>query len=184
MADGHCEPGENGSPNCLTTGKCTIHDVEIERRKTDRKELNYLREAFIKLEESNEDRAIQIHNRLNGVSNKVMGIFVSLGLISLICFGCYYYIGVVDKRNDRGEEILLNKINADARSAKEERTNLVSQVVTLLTADAEQKEWQRGMITQLELLNTHIRDIVDLKNEINRSQLEDHGIPQYSPRGE
>ena len=152
------------SNNCLITGKCTIHDVEIERRRTDRKDMEYLKAAFTALESNNEQRFIAMHNRVNRASNKVIGIFVSLGLIAIITFGGYYYTSTVDRRNNRGEEILLARINADSIEAKNERSQLASQVVALLTADAEQEEWRRGVMTQLELFNTHIRDILELKH--------------------
>lgn len=154
---------DNTKETCLTTGHCAMHDVEVERRANDHNDIALLKEAMVELNRSNEKKIVAIHSRTNTTENRVMGIFVSLGLMAVIVFGCYYFTNIVNTRNDRGEEILLAKINADYKSAKEERTYIVAQVVELLTASAEQKEWQRGMITQLELLNTHIHNIVELK---------------------
>lgn len=156
-------------PNCLDTGKCSLHDVEIERRKSDRKDVEYLKGAVIKMEkaisacaEAQNERTRAFHQRMNTTENKVFGIFVSLGLMAVILFGGYYYATIIDKRNDRGEEILLAKINSNDAIAKAERAETVAQVVTLLTSDAEQREWQKGMMKQMELLNTHIEHLIKI----------------------
>lgn len=166
--------------SCVIDGKCAIHDVEIERRRTDREDLQALKEDFKLNGQACESKVGNLHDRITLLAetltkqighngNLITGVFISLGLMAVIVLGSFYYISVVDKRNDRGEEILLTKINADYRSSKQERDLLVSQVVTLLQSDAEQKEWQRGVIRQLELLNTNL----------NRTFRKQPSVPTY-----
>ena len=153
--------------NCMIDGRCQLHDVEIERRKSDREDLKQLKLDFRHNNLACESKVGNLHDRITGLGtdtnrdiarngNLITGVFVSLGLIAVIVLGSFYYTNVVDKRNDRGEEILLTKINADYRSSKLEREYLVSQVVGLLQSSAEQREWQRGVIRQLELINSNI----------------------------
>lgn len=151
---------------------CPHHEAEVQRRETLQASVADLKSLML----TNENRFVSMHNRINGIEAKVMGIFVSLGLILFIVLGAYTYTNIVDKRNDRGEEILLTKINADALFTRNKNEELMKQVVTLLTSNAENKEWQRGVITQLEMLNAHIRDITTLKSG---NQAPSNSVPMY-----
>lgn len=156
-----CETPES----CMEKGHCAVHGVEIERRKQTSKSVEEIKNQIEKFEHFAETEHKTFNDKISVLSSKLNGIATTLGLLLLITLGSYYYVNVVDYRNNRGEEILLNKINNNANHAKVERDALVSQIVSLLTTSAEQKEWQRGMMRQMELLNSHIRDIANLKEQ-------------------
>jgi hypothetical protein len=158
---------EKSINSCVLDGRCAIHDVEIERRRTDREELNKLKDSFKVNEQECQAKVGVIHDRITAMGkelslaishngNLITGVFLSLGLMGVILFGSFYYTNIVDKRNDRGEEILLNKINEDYRASKKERDVINAQIIALLQSSAEQKEWQKGVIRQLELMNANL----------------------------
>ena len=150
--------------NCIITGKCQLHDIEIERRKSAAKEVQIIRDSLDRCKLSSVTKFEALDVRIRVIGNKVAALFLSLGLLLVITGGGYYYTQVIDLRIDRSEQRLLTRMMSDTKDAKAERLTLVSQVVELLTADAERREWQRGMMSQLQLLNAHIRDIMKLSH--------------------
>ena len=155
---------DKAEKNCIVTGKCQLHDIEIERRKSAAKEVQIIRDSLdrCKLSSTNKFEALDVRIRL--MDNKVAAIFLSLGLMLIIATGNYYYTQIIANRMDAVELKITARMEATAKDAKTERLTLVNQVVELLTADAERREWQRGMMSQLEMLNAHIRDIVKLSH--------------------
>lgn len=168
--------GDKKGETCLDTGICINHNLEVERRKTDRKDIVDLKAYVEKLFN-------RWDNEIPPMKIKVFSVFVTLGLLSLICLGAYTFtaisnahfevaIAALDTRtnnkidsvkngSDRGEEILLAKINTVEKDLRADQTEIMSKVVVLLTSDAEQRQWQKGMMKQLEMLNSYLRDMVN-----------------------
>lgn len=181
----------NSPPNCLDTGICLHHGEEIERRRTDRKDIAYLKEMLSKLFE-------RLDAEIPAIKIKVFAIFLSMGLMLVIVLGAYSFTAVsvsnhradmaeykreskaemlaVKASSDRGEEILLAKLNRVERDSKDERDKLTAQLVLLLTSDAENKEWQRGVMRQLELLNTNFHKVMIEKVTGDKKT---GGVPQF-----
>ena len=150
--------------NCIITGKCQLHDIEIERRKSAAKEMQSIKNSLDKCKISSINKFDAFDARIRSISNRVAAVFLSLSLMLIIVVGNYYYTQIVANRIDAIELKITARMEATAKDAKTERLTLVNQVVELLTADAERREWQRGMMSQLEMLNAHIRDIVKLSH--------------------
>lgn len=176
-------PDQNHTPpNCLETGICIHHGETVERRKSDAKDIKYLKDVVEKL-------FIRWENEIPDLKIKVFSIYVSLTLLLFMVGGAYSFTAIsvsnhradmsefksemkaqlaaVKASSDRGEEILLAKINRTEKDNKTEREGIMAQVVTLLTSDAEQKEWQRGVLRQLEVLNTNFtKALLDQHNQV------------------
>jgi len=154
---------------CLETGHCMAHGDEVERRK----------ETVLEIKD------LWRHVGANAV--KIYGVAATMVLFGALLIGSFTYtnsvkfdlkdeVDEVRLGSDRGEEILLAKINANYTMTKRQQDEIMSNVVKLLTADAERREWQRGMMTQMKTLNEYIKSLI----EHNRSQHEDGFY--YDPR--
>lgn len=189
---------EKSINTCLDTGICVNHHVEVERRKTDRKEIMDLKAHVGKLFDRWDMEIPQI-------KVKVFAIFVTLGLLSVIALGGYTYTAVsnahmevaltavdvrinnsldaVKRGSDRGEEILLAKINSVESALRDDQTEIMSKVVVLLTSDAEQRQWQKGMMKQLEMLNSYLRDMVNNRVLHPSLKINPNELPEPSYKG-
>ena len=156
---------------CVESGHCEMHGVEIERRRQDRSRIDALEAKWREHEAGMDIKFGNLWSHMSKNSNMIYGIFVSLGLIMVIVLGSYYYTNTVNTANDRGEEILLNKIYKIEETYKIQQSEIMTTIVTLLTSDAEQKEWQRGVIRQLELINHN------MEKATNGGPT--HGVPRY-----
>ena len=175
--------------SCIEDGHCKVHGQEIERRKQASKDIDAMKADIKELFRKWDDQ-------IPSIKMKVFAIFVSIFLFLFLVAGSYSYTAIsnandradraiisathakemdeITRRNDRGEEILLNKINTVERDLRLEQTKIMARVVELLTADAERRQWQKGMVTQLQLLNDHIRDFMGLKKS-NGTNFSDFG---------
>lgn len=162
---------------CVELGHCAKHGVEVERRIQDRTRIENLEHKCRQHEIELEIKLGNIWSHLSRSRSLIYGVFISMGLLLCINLGAYYFANTINTANDRGEEILLAKINRVERDFKLSQAEIMTSVVTLLTSDAEQREWQKGMVRQLELINYNLRKAMERDNGYHMDNDDHYTLP-------
>jgi hypothetical protein len=70
----------------------------------------------------------------------------------------------VENISDARDTLINDRIQQAVKEAKLGREELLTQIIQLMTSDASNKEWQRGVIKQLELLNYNLTGKIPTKS--------------------